>query len=1045
MKPASKLRRRLLIVAGLIALYTVVGFFLAPVIVKSQLEKRLSAELGRRVTVEKVRTNPYAISLTLENFAIRERDGASKFVDWRRLYVDVDVWTSIWSAWSLGEIDLEGFDARIAVNADSSLNFADILTKLDRPAATPAPSPAAAKPGRPVRVGRLHVANARIDFSDAAARRPFATTLGPVTFTLTNFHTTSETGAPHHFEAVTEAGEKFTWTGTLHATPPRSRGEFSLEQIVLAKYMPYYPHQVNAEIAGGTLSVRGRYEAGLEAGKTVLRLLDGAVQVRGLKVLESPRGEAALELAALDVNGIQADAMSQQAKIASVTLNGGLARLRREKDGTLNVQTMLQPDPAAPRRATAPATPGPTAPPAPGPAIKPDVTVGELALKDFRVEVADLAAPQPAKLAVSGLEFSLRDITLAEGAKMPLQFAASWAPGGTVRLAGLVGIAPAVSAQLELDVAGLDLLPLNPYLETFANVDLTQGVLTTKLKLGAELRTGQPLTATVAGDVTVEKFALVDGTHSEELAGFQSLALRGLRAATAPELSVGLDEVNIAGPYARVVVNADKSLNLATVARLTAAPAGTTAPVPATAPGASAAGPAAPPPKIDVAKVVITGGDYRFTDRSIEPHVTMAMSDFTGTVAGLSSANLAKADLDLKAVINGAGPVAITGKVDPLGAKPSFDLKVDFRNVDLVPLSPYSGKYAGYELARGKLVLDVKFLMDGKKIDAANVITLNQFTFGGKVASPEATTLPVRLGVALLKDLEGKIVIDVPVQGSTDDPSFGIGRVVWRVIGNLLTKAAVSPFSLLGAAFGGGGEELAFQEFPSGSDELLDTERKKLETMVKALTNRPGLNLDLQGSYDADADAYALKRVKLAGIVRRAIWQAKQQQDPNLPPPDKLVIAPEEHAAMLKKLYDEKFPPGPEFGAPLPKPPVVVAPPPPPPTGLLRRMVNAVTGQAKRDTAVAAQEKARVDAEQAQAAAAAEASGLPVEEMTGRLAEATPVDANDLRALAQARAQRVRDYFTNEGKIAADRIFLAKDTADAASQSKGPRVFLSLQ
>jgi hypothetical protein len=1042
MKPASRLQRRLLIVGGMIALYTVTGFFLAPVIVKSQLEKRLSAELGRRVTVEKVRTNPYAASLTLENFAIRERDGTSKFVDWRRLHVNVDVWHSIWSAWSLSEIDLDGFDARIAVNADSSLNFTDILTKLDRPAAAPGTPPAAAQPGRPVRVGRVQVANARIDFSDAAARLPFATTLGPVTFTLTDFHTTSENGAPHHLEAVTEAGEKFTWTGTLHATPPRSRGEFSVENIVLGKYMPYYPHPVNAEIAGGTLSVRGRYEASLSAGKTVLQLQDGTVQLRGLKVLESPRGESALELAALDVSGIEADAMTQKTKVATVALTGGLARLRREKDGTLNVQTMLQPDPAAPRRAPA-STPPPPA--APGPAIKPDVTVGEFALKDFRVEVTDLAAPQPAKLGLGGIDFSLRDITLAEGAKMPLQLAANWAPGGTLRVAGQVGIAPNLSAALDLDVTGLDLLPLNPYLETFADVDLTQGAITTKLKLSADLREGQPLSATVIGDITVEKFALVDGTHSEELAGFQSLALRGLRAATAPELSLALDEVNIAAPYARVVVNADKSINLARVARLPTPPAAGATPAPAPAPAPSPAGPAITSPKIDVAKVVITGGDYRFTDRSIEPHVSMAIAEFTGTVAGLSSANLAKADLDLKAVVNGAGPVAITGKVDPLGTKPSFDLKFDFKNFDLVPLSPYSGKFAGYELARGKLMLDVKFLMDGKKIDAANVLTLSQFTFGGKVASPDATALPVRLGVALLKDLEGKIVIDVPVQGSTDDPSFGIGRAVWRVIGNLLTKAAVSPFSLLGAMFGGGGEELAFQEFAPGTDGLIEAERRKLETMVKALINRPGLNLDLQGSYDVEADTFALKRVKLANTVRRAVWQAKQQQDPNLPPPEKLVISPEEHAATLKKLYDAKFPPGTEFGTPLPKPPVVVAPPPPPPAGFFKRITNAFSGQAKRETAAAEAEKARLGAEHAEAVAAALATGLPVEQMTGRLAEATPVDANDLRALAQARAQRVRDYFTNEGKIAAERIFLAKDTADAASQAKGPRVFLSLQ
>ncbi len=135
--------------------------------------------------------------------------------------------------------------------------------------------------------------------------------------------------------------------------------------------------------------------------------------------------------------------------------------------------------------------------------------------------------------------------------------------------------------------------------------------------------------------------------------------------------------------------------------------------------------------------------------------------------------------------------------------------------MDLLPLSPYSGKFAGYELARGKLELDLKYHLEGKKIDASNVVTLNQFTFGDPVNSPDATKLPVRLGVALLKDTDGNIVIDA------DPGHHGMTRIfctaAWCcVIVNLLTKAAISPFSLL-AAFGGGGDELGYQEFAPGS------------------------------------------------------------------------------------------------------------------------------------------------------------------------------------------------------------------------------------
>ena len=322
-------------------------------------------------------------------------------------------------------------------------------------------------------------------------------------------------------------------------------------------------------------------------------------------------------------------------------------------------------------------------------------------------------------------------------------------------------------------------------------------------------------------------------------------------------------------------------------------------------------------------------------------------------------------------------------------------------------------------------------------------ITVNQFTFGEPVQSPDATGLPVRLGVALLKDANGQIVIDVPMSGSIDDPNLRVGKVVVRVLVNLLTKVATSPFALLGSMFGGGGEELAFQEFAPGESALRATETPKLATMVKALTNRPGLSLALEGAFDGPADTFVLKQHKVAALVRSRIWEEKHAADPNIAPPEQLVIAPEASAAMMKKLYDEKFPPGTQFGAPLPKVPVPVAAPPPTKRGFIGRVVDAFTGKSRSGAEGRQVEPA--GASPASAPATAEgASGPSLEEMTGRLAEAQAVTDDDLRALAAARAQAVRDYFITEGKVAPDRLFLAQGQ-EAAKMAKGPRVFLGLQ
>ncbi len=1022
-------RRNLWILFGLLGVFTVTGFFVLPPIVRSQLEKRLGAALGREVTVGRVRLNPYALSVTIERLEIRGADKTSAFAGWDRLYVNFDALASLGGDWVLHAVELDGFRLAAAIEPDGKPSFADILAKLSPPPDSAAAPQIAAEPSRPVRIGSLKVDGARVDFADRSRTRPFATVVGPLSFHLTEFRTVGERGAPYRFAATTESGEKLEWQGTLSADPLRSKGELALENIALAKYAAYYADRTQAELADGRLNVRGRYEVDLSASPRVLRLADGAVQLRELKLLERATNASALELAAFDVAGAEFDAVKLAGRVASVRASGGRVAVRREADGTLNWLAMLTPPaPAAQPAATNPtagaASPPPPAASAPASPL-PDVRVGEVALQDFQIEMTDLAAPRPAKLALGAMQFSLRDVSLADGAEMPLQLAFEWAPQGKVSIAGKVSVRPDLRAELQTEVADFALLPLSPYLEQQLNARIAQGTVSFRQNL--RFAPGTPAPAvTAAGDLRVDRLGLVDGALEEELAGFTSLVLSGIEVATAPTLSVSLKEVALVGPYARAVVREDKSVNLTGLVR--SAPAA----------GAGAA------PRITIGAIKVEAGDFSFLDRSLSPHVRVVLSQFGGTIGGMSSENLARADVDLRGTVDGVGPVAITGQLDPLGTPRFVDVKVDFKNVDLLPLSPYSGKYAGYELARGKLALDVEAHVEGSQLRSENVLTLQQFTFGAAVESPDATKLPVRLGVALLKDLDGRIVIDVPVSGDLSDPSLKISRVVWRVIGNLLTKAAVSPFALLGSMFGGGGDELAFQEFDPGLAELRAAERGKLDTLVKALTNRPGLSLGIEGGYDGPADTFVLQRQKVAALVRAKIWEERRAADPNLPPPDRLEIAPEAYAAKLKQLFDEKFPPGTEFGTPLPAAPAVATPPPPASGGFFKRMVRALTFAETREKRAVAAENEKRAAAHAQAAAAAAAAGLSVEEMTGRLATTVAVTPDDLRALAAARAQRVRDYLTNEGKIAADRLFLTQPK-EAQKENKGPRVFLTLQ
>jgi hypothetical protein len=292
----------------------------------------------------------------------------------------------------------------------------------------------------------------------------------------------------------------------------------------------------------------------------------------------------------------------------------------------------------------------------------------------------------------------------------------------------------------------------------------------------------------------------------------------------------------------------------------------------------------------------------------------------------------------------------------------------------------------------------------------------------------------------------------------------------------------VSPFSLVGSMFGGGGEELAFQQFSPGAVHVEDGERKKLETLVKALQNRPGLSLAFEGSYETATDSAALKRARLDALVRRSIWEMRREAQPDLPPPGQLLITPEEHAAMVGLLFAKKFPDGvaavtttpaamePTAATVVPESPAVV-PSPEKPVGFFRRLAHLVTFKDARE-ARAVERANRENAERAKqalvsakepATAASSSTGdtpapvISLEEMERRLMGTLVVSEGDLRALAQAREHAVRDYFVTVGQIAPERLFLTKEKSGEsatpvktgaerpAATGKGARVFLSLQ
>ncbi len=1039
--------------------YTLIGFLILPPIVRVIATKQLSTQLDRPVKIQKLRLNPYTLSATVRGLLIQDKDG-EPFVAWDEVYVNFQLLSFFGNAWVFKEISTSKPFVRVQMNKDYTLNFSDLITKFTP---TNAPPP---QPSRPVavRINRLHIGRATASFVDLTPRKPFSRIFGPLDLTITNFRTDPDNKNPYAFEGTTDAGERYAWSGHFFLDPLRSQGELKLENLQLTKYAPLYEDLVRFIIKDGAVDLSGAYHFELSPTNHIASVTNAAFALHAFQ-LADPDGTNIVELSEFVVSGASVDAVTRTAEVKSISGDGGKLRLRRNADAAVNVVELAKP--------TADATN------APGGILLllRSVTnavatllnstnawtgvIREVALNHGVVQLEDLVNSRPARLELDNISLTAKNISNVPGTNLTASLALSWNTNGSIKVDTEASFLPP-TAEVQIALDKLELRPLDPYLEPKVNVF----ILDSKLSLHGNLRLRTPADGlpqvTFQGDARLDDFATVDGVLGEDLLKWSSVRLSAIDANLNPP-GVTIKEIAVDEASAHVVIETNRTINLLAALRMenTNAPPPPTEPKPAKAKrakkpvaDAEAASPAPETntpaagslPKIAIGSIVLSNAQVRLTDRSLSPAVNMSIQQLGGTISGLSSEELKHADVNLHAKVDNAGPVEITGSINPLGKDLTTDLKLTMQNVDLLPTSPYSGKYAGYRIAKGKLGVELAYKISDRKLTAKNVIVLDQFTFGEKVNSPDATTLPVKLGVAVLKDRDGKIELDVPVEGSLDDPEFRIGKVVARAILNVITKIITSPFSVLGSLFGGKSEEINYQNFSPGSAVLLPEAKAKLDALVKGLYERPALQLEIEGSVEPEVDRKGLRQVRLFQQLRTREWTSRSKSERAKMTPDQITLTPEERVKWVQTLY----------AAALQKGEVALTVPT---TNQLTTLAEEIPPIASRPSAPAHGATALlsppkpaqpiVDANLASASSQTTGTEAPrpaenATEMAQALMDAMVLTDADLATLAADRAKAVREYVLQTGKVEAERIFLAEKPS-GGFRNDGSRAYLQLK
>jgi hypothetical protein len=805
-----------------VALYSAAGFFAAPAGIRLLIIDEFDKRFDRDVKIGGVSLNPFTLALEIHDLHIPDADGADA-ASFEKLSVKM----SASSAWRGGlafdEVSVMGPVLRLERRTDGTINLSDFAVKDDKSGGLPK-----------MWVEKLVVSGGRLDYADLARPEPLKKSIGDIAFAVSEL-SVADNAIPFSLRAEAAGGETIAWDGVVNLDPFSSEGTFDLKALNLVKLADWAGGLPTVNMLSGNADLQGKYALTLEGVEPQLDVTVAKAQARDV-VMSPHRVEGRwVRAKTLDLADVHVDLAARSVEIGSADIKAPYVFLAREKDGEINLMRLAPPAPAAEMEATAAAD------------LPWSLSAAKVRVSEGYVDVLDRSTGTPAGYALSNLAVSADGLAFPSKAPATIDASAVVNRTGSVSAQGTIAIDRG-SGELAIKASGIELKNLQPLVADIADVQIASGVL------AADGRAVFSETAAnFRGQASIEAMRATDMAGTQELMRWKKLSAAGIDLHPTP-FSLRIANARVEDPYARVVIEPDAGINLAQAFH---GEQGSQAP-------AEEMGP------VSIGVVEVTNGSLDFTDLSIKPSVQVSLQELSGQIGGLSSDPAARADVKLVGMVDRFSPASVTGRVNYLGEDPYADLQLALGKVQMATLSPYAGRFAGYELRRGTLDAELRYLIDDRKLDADHHVIINNLLLGEKVESPDAVDLPVPLAVALLTDANGVIDIEIPVEGSLDDPEFKLDAVVWKGVGNVLAGAVASPFNILGALVGGG-REFEYVVFAPGEAKPNAAALENLAALRTALIERPSIGIEAPITFDPERDRGALRDAKFDALFAAAL------------------------------------------------------------------------------------------------------------------------------------------------------------------------------
>jgi hypothetical protein len=849
-------------VVAAVVLYTVVGFFIVPRVVESFATDLLREQLGREVTIEEIRVNPYTLSLTVRGFALPDGPD-STLLAFDELYANAELSSLFRWALTLKELRIDNPYAGLRRFSDGRINVVELADEIERRSAENLETaPDSAEDGGLPRIVLQHILvdGAIIEVEDYDREEPVTIELGPSVLELNDISTIPLRKGDNEFAIRLKEGGTIRVSGEVVVEPLGLDGDLSIDKLLLERTWPLLQPYFEFDLEGGTAS--GRFHYSVELHEDGLHARIDGLEYRLTDLLLEPRDadDRILEVDAVSIAGGHFTWPEANVGAAEIKVEGAGAFAWLEPDGSFGWNALVPQATQAQVAKTYHEVED---------AAKWTAAVDRVELLGASVRFEDRTFDEPVSFAVDRANVTLTGISTEQGSRWGVEADVTLLDEATATAQGEFGATP-LGASIAVAIANFDLASLQPYIERFTPLELVAGKIASTGRVSVDSEGDGPL-AVFSGELDVERIDLRETAVGSRLLQWGRVEVRGIEVAHQPQ-SLTIGTIDIYGAGIDVVVSQDGKFNLiellAVMAEDSQTPdAGETATqAPAPVPAENEAGSELPPIRLET--LTLHGCSGVYTDRTTTPPFTLGLDEVDGTVNGVSSRSTTGSKIEIDGIVSNGGNFGLDAEVDVFDPARLTDITIDVRQVDMPPISPMLVRYLGHPAEDGQFDLGLEYEIVASELNGNNRIVTQDFKLGDKVEGEGMVDLPLKLGLSLLTDKNGRMDLEFPIEGNIDDPGFGIGNAMSSAIKEISRELLKSPFRLLGKLGGGKeGEDYRYVEFEAGSSELRPNAVDKLRVLAEGAGQRPGLLLQIAGVWDEPVDSPAMQEARVEAML----------------------------------------------------------------------------------------------------------------------------------------------------------------------------------